>query len=484
MPYMGRPRVLRSELLKAGASHDEIRSFSLSNVLSDAISLTPLGCNWPMGFSWSSAVAQETLLGIANDSGLTSEYVWATDKPLPSDWSLGFAVATDDMMIFSDSGPGITLGPTADFERGLLRHGAVKHPDKDLDDQLDATCLGIDLVRGTHWHAPGLRLIKLLRGVVSLADHKRSSPGAVAGYLGVTQWFCLLRRLRLCVFDTIYHFCSGARARDWKVVECPQSVLTELLVDACLFPFGAIDMTLPFLPFIGATDASTVFGLGATIAPLPISQTRLIARLSTKAGEHVRIADGPSLHERECRLGPRFDTGLSLHQFEVVLCVRVESPEHINVEEAKALLWYIRWLLRSGTRFGHRVVVLLDSRVVIGAVAKGRSSSTRLNRVIKQIAALCFVGGLVLHLVFIPTEHNPADHPSRGDVSTWPIALRTRAGKIKKPAQRPMSRLEAFEARIAKLAESDSYGNFCSSSSGCEDDFIGSVSCSSTSSSH
>ena len=75
---------------------------------------------------------------------------------------------------------------------------------------------------------------------------------------------------------------------------------------------------------------------------MPVSQTRLIARLSTKAGEHVRIADGPSLHERECRLGPRFDTGLSLHQFEVVLCVRVESPEHINVEEAKALLWYIQ----------------------------------------------------------------------------------------------------------------------------------------------
>ena len=217
---------------------------------------------------------------------------------------------------------------------------------------------------------------------------------------------------------------------------------------------------------------------------MPVSQTRLIARLSTKAGEHVRIADGPSLHERECRLGPRFDTGLSLHQFEVVLCVRVESPEHINVEEAKALLWYIRWLLRSGTRFGHRVVVLLDSRVVIGAVAKGRSSSTRLNRVIKQIAALCFVGGLVLHLVFIPTEHNPADHPSRGDVSTWPVALRTRSGKIKKPAQQLISRLEALEARIAKLAEADIYGDFSSSSSDSDHDFIGSVCCSSSSCSH
>ena len=150
----------------------------------------------------------------------------------------------------------------------------------------------------------------------------------------------------------------------------------------------------------------------------------MIARLSAKVGEHVTVSDGPELDHRAHRLGPRHDLGLPLAAFEVVLCVRVESPEHINIEEARALLAYVRWNLRSKSRFGHRLLILLDSRVVIGAATKGRSSSRGLNRVIRQLAALCFVGGFVLHLIFMPTEHNPGDHPSRGGPDTWPQELR------------------------------------------------------------
>ena len=32
----------------------------------------------------------------------------------------------------------------------------------------------------------------------------------------------------------------------------------------------------------------------------------------------------------------------------------------------------------------------------------------------KRIAALCFAGGLEVQVVYIPTEFNPADYPSRG----------------------------------------------------------------------
>ena len=71
-------------------------------------------------------------------------------------------------------------------------------------------------------------------------------------------------------------------------------------------------------------------------------------------------------------------------------------------------------------------MLVIDSKVVLGAVAKGRSSSKPLNALIRRVAALCFAGGLVLHCVFISTKHNPADWPSRGDVHTWPSQLRRR----------------------------------------------------------
>ncbi len=37
-----------------------------------------------------------------------------------------------------------------------------------------------------------------------------------------------------------------------------------------------------------------------------------------------------------------------------------------------------------------------------------------LNQLLRRLAALCFLGGLVLYVVFVPSAHNPADAPSRG----------------------------------------------------------------------
>ena len=57
------------------------------------------------------------------------------------------------------------------------------------------------------------------------------------------------------------------------------------------------------------------------------------------------------------------------------------------------MLAYVRWILRSGARFGHRLVVFLDSRVVIGAASKGRSSSRPLSIAIRQLAGFVLAEG-------------------------------------------------------------------------------------------
>jgi hypothetical protein len=97
-----------------------------------------------------------------------------------------------------------------------------------------------------------------------------------------------------------------------------------------------------------------------------------------------------------------------------VLSIQCLDDEHINLKEARALLVFVRWVLRTPAHFGRRLVVLVDSKVVVGAATKGRSASYPLNRLLRRLAALCLFGDLLLHLVFIPTEHNPADAPSRG----------------------------------------------------------------------
>ena len=63
------------------------------------------------------------------------------------------------------------------------------------------------------------------------------------------------------------------------------------------------------------------------------------------------------------------------------------GQQHINVLEAKAILFLIRWLVRRGASDA-RVLVLSDSRVCVGAFGKGRSSSRQLNFVLRQVAGL------------------------------------------------------------------------------------------------
>ena len=261
--FFGRPRISRSELRDVGISDDDIISFG---GIAEQDSFFPCSRVWPMGFSWSSCDAQSTLLSICGEAGLNDRHVLACDSPLPSSLSLAFAVATDDLMIFSDAGVGVTDKAAMDVELVMLERGIAKNPDKDVDDTLSTTCVGVDLVDGRYWCAPGCRLWSLLDALLDLVSLGVGSRGAVASYSGIAQWFDLLRRLRLSVFDHMYGFCSGALARDWNLRPIPSEVLGELLLDMVLSLFGKVDMQLPFLPTIGATDASTEFGHGGVVA--------------------------------------------------------------------------------------------------------------------------------------------------------------------------------------------------------------------------
>ena len=58
-------------------------------------------------------------------------------------------------------------------------------------------------------------------------------------------------------------------------------------------------------------------------------------------------------------------------------------------------------------------MLLLDSQVICAVIAKGRSSSRRLQRSLKVLNALCLAGGLVLAIAYGDTGNNPSDISSR-----------------------------------------------------------------------
>ena len=67
-------------------------------------------------------------------------------------------MATDDLMVFSDAGPGVTSSAFGEVEATMATCGVIKAPEKDVNAFLSAMCVGIDLVDETKWFPPGARL--------------------------------------------------------------------------------------------------------------------------------------------------------------------------------------------------------------------------------------------------------------------------------------------------------------------------------------
>ena len=134
--------------------------------------------------------------------------------------------------------------------------GVQKNSDNDDDDATSTVCVGVELVEGTQCWPPACQLWKLLQACLDLSTHQRGSPAGMACFFGSLQWSDLLRRPLLSNLDRVYKF--AADYRDWRKVRIPNSVIEDAFLNIVLGCFWGVDMRRPFLPFIAATDASSV----------------------------------------------------------------------------------------------------------------------------------------------------------------------------------------------------------------------------------
>jgi len=57
--------------------------------------------------------------------------------------------------------------------------------------------------------------------------------------------------------------------------------------------------------------------------------------------------------------------------------------------------------------------MLVDNTTLMGALRKGRSPSTVLNKICRKVAGLVLAGNLYVDYFYVRSEYNPADGPSR-----------------------------------------------------------------------
>ena len=78
-----------------------------------------------------------------------------------------------------------------------------------------------------------------------------------------------------------------------------------------------------------------------------------------------------------------------------ILAAPFHDEEHINLLEVRASHLMMRWRSRTPARIKSRFFHLLDSQVAVAVLCKGRSSSWKMNRLLRRIGALTMAGGFV-----------------------------------------------------------------------------------------
>ena len=89
------------------------------------------------------------------------------------------------------------------------------------------------------------------------------------------------------------------------------------------------------------------------------------------------------------------------------------TPQHINVLELLAFFNFLKLHVNKDYEHCSRILHVFDSRVCSCIVAKGRSSSTVLNRVLRRLTALMLASDLYVMPLWTISGWNFADHGSR-----------------------------------------------------------------------
>ena len=92
---------------------------------------------------------------------------------------------------------------------------------------------------------------------------------------------------------------------------------------------------------------------------------------------------------------------------------RWQNSQHINILELVSFFNYLRACVAVAENHNCRFLHVLDSRVASCILAKGRSSSTKLNRVLSRVGSLMLASDTYVLPMWTISGWNFSDHGSR-----------------------------------------------------------------------
>ena len=246
--FFGRPRVNLGRLAESlELDLEELRSFfddSGDRKLRNDTYATPVAATWPMGFSWSSYVAQEQMLAVCRTAGLEDCQLLCLEEPCPTCYNELATVATDDVL-FVHTDRDAACDRLLTFDGALSHHNITKNCDKDVNCADSITALGVDISNTPPWVEPEIaKLCRLLYAFVRLVEQPTIAPVSLAGLMGLAQWVCQISRWMFSTFDCVYAF----QRREPQIVpmELGENALEEILLFVAFAPLLQADLERPF----------------------------------------------------------------------------------------------------------------------------------------------------------------------------------------------------------------------------------------------
>ena len=92
---------------------------------------------------------------------------------------------------------------------------------------------------------------------------------------------------------------------------------------------------------------------------------------------------------------------------------RWKTADHITLGESRTVVKLLRRIASWPQLRDSWVISLQDNKPTACSMAKGRSPSFALNRILRQKSAVCIASGLRLFLPWVESCKQPADHLSR-----------------------------------------------------------------------
>ncbi len=215
-----------------------------------------------------------------------------------------------------------------------------------------------------------------------------------------------------------------------RVYKLPGDIRDELCMSVLFLALADVSVRAPVEDVLRCTDA-TPSGYGACETECPPKLMRALYRLGRHRGEHVRLdwadTQAPWLPSRMPKADAATNALFEQLAWRVSGAGHFRKTAHINLQETRALKAELKsMILRSPEtcKLHRRSVIGVDSRVLCGAGMKGRSSSYRLNGILRTVTGLLVSFRIAIALPWIATGSNPADHPSR-QAKLPPPAART-----------------------------------------------------------